>query len=483
MKPDFKFKPRRQKKLAALLGLTLDGSRLEGVVLRRNNGSLTVGQQFAVTLTLDPLTAAPELVGREIRNQLDTAGIRERHCIVGLPLKWVLTMATELPPLAEADAANLLEVEAERGFHSDVATLQIANSRAALAGDKQNVLLAGIPTAHLVVLEKVLVAAKLKPVSFGLGLSALQPPADEKSQGVLALAIGEANVALQISAAGGVLALRTIEGAVENENGQPVLQAEIVARETRISYGQLPDEVRNALKRIRIFGPQALARRLADELEIRFGPMGLRVEIVGGYAPGELGLQPPAEATLSGAFSLAARRLAEQKTPFEFLPPKPTVIERFVAKYSSGRLRTTGAAVAAVVALVAALFLWQQFQLQRLGSQWNAMAVRVGQLQHVQDNIVQYRPWYDGTFPNLAILRQLTLCFTEDGSVTAKNIEVRDGNTITCAGTARDIQALIAVDKKLAAVPGVTGLHYVQSRGKSPIQFVLTFHYNNGGGN
>ena len=105
----------------------------------------------------------------------------------------------------------------------------------------------------------------------------------------------------------------------------------------------------------------------------------------------------------------------------------------------------------------------------------------MGQLQHIQDNIVQYRPWYDGTFPNLAILRQLTLCFTEDGSVTAKNIEVRDGNTITCAGTARDVQALLAVEKKLAAVPGITGLHHEQSRGKSPMQFVLTFHYNNGG--
>lgn len=481
MKPDFKFKPRRQKKLTALLGLTLDGSRLEGVVLRRNNGSLTLGQAFAATLTLDPLTAAPELVGREIRNLLDAAGIRERHCIVGLPLKWVLTMATELPALSEADAASLLEVEAERGFHSDVATLQLASSRAALAGDKQNVLLAGIPTAHLLGLEKVLVAAKLKPVSFGLGLCALQPPADEKSAGVLALAIGEASVALQISAAGGALALRTIEGAVENENGQPVLHAEIVARETRISYGQLPDEIRNTLKRIRIFGPQALARRLADALELRFEPMGLRVEIVSGYALGELGLQLPAEATLSGAFSLAARRLAEQPTPFEFLPPKPTVIELFVAKYSSGRLRTTGAAVAVVVALVAGLFLWQQFQLERLGSQWNAMSVRVGQLQHVQDNIVQYRPWYDGTFPNLAILRQLTLCFTEDGSVTAKNIEIRDGNTITCAGTAHDVQALLAVEKKLAAVPGISGLHHEQSRGKSPMQFVLTFHYNNGG--
>src|SRR5579864_4469532 len=82
----------------SLLGLSLDGSRLEGVVLRRNNGSLRQTQSFSATLSLDPLTAAPELVGREIRNHLETAGVRERFCIVGLPLKWVLTAHTELPP-------------------------------------------------------------------------------------------------------------------------------------------------------------------------------------------------------------------------------------------------------------------------------------------------------------------------------------------------------------------------------------------------
>ena len=40
----------RRRKLTSLLGLTLDGSRLEGVVLRRPNGSLQVSQTFSATL-------------------------------------------------------------------------------------------------------------------------------------------------------------------------------------------------------------------------------------------------------------------------------------------------------------------------------------------------------------------------------------------------------------------------------------------------
>ena len=73
-----KIMPKRQR-LSSLLGLALDGSRLDGVVLRRTNGSLQVQQSFSVTLSLDPLTAAPELVGREIRNHLEAAGVRERR--------------------------------------------------------------------------------------------------------------------------------------------------------------------------------------------------------------------------------------------------------------------------------------------------------------------------------------------------------------------------------------------------------------------
>jgi len=482
MKPDFKFKFGGQKKLTSLLGLALDGGRLDGVVLKRTNGSLAVLQKFSVTLALDPLTAAPELVGREIRNQLDAAGVRERNCIFGVPLKWVLTAQTELPPLPEADAASLLQIEAERGFHSDVATLLICDSRSPLADGKQNVLLAGIPNTHLAALENILAAAKLKPVSFAPGISALQFPGNEKSGGALALAIGESNVGLQISAGGGVVALRSLEGAVEDAAGRRSLHMDVVAREVRITLGQLPGGLRDAVKRIRIFGPRELAQPLADELELRFEPAGLKVEWVSAYAPDEFGVTLPVEAALSPAFSLAARFLAGQKLAFEFLPPKPNFVELFVTKYSSGRLRTTGAVAAGVVAIFLAAFLFQQVQLWHYRAQWSRMAAKVGELSAIQDNIRQYRAWYDGSFRNLAILRLLSLAFPEDGSVTAKNIEVRDGRTVTCSGTARDSSAVLAVESRLGALPGISGVHHEQSRGKAPMQFVLSFTFNNGGG-
>jgi len=79
---------------SSLLGLTLDGSRLEGVVLRRSNGLLQVNQRFTAVLSLDPLTNEPELVGREILNHLEAAGVRERRCVVALPLKWALAAHT-----------------------------------------------------------------------------------------------------------------------------------------------------------------------------------------------------------------------------------------------------------------------------------------------------------------------------------------------------------------------------------------------------
>jgi hypothetical protein len=473
----------KRKRLASVLGLTLDGSRLDGVVLRRVNGALQMQQHFSATLMLDPLTAAPELVGREIRNQLDAAGVRERHCVVGVPLKWVLTAHAELPPLPEADAVNLLQMEAERGFPTDVSTLQLAHSRCPLAADKKHVLLAGIPGTHISTLEKVLAAAKLKPVSFALGLAALQPPASDKSHGVLALAIGETTVSLQITCGGGVAALRALEGAIENPTGRPTLLPDHVARESRITLGQLPAELRDAVKRIRIFGPRELAQQLADEMELRFEPLGLNVEIVAGYNPDEFGLQIPAPAPLSAAFSLAARQLMEQSPAFEFLPPKPTLIEQFATKYSSGRLRTVGAVAAGVLALVVFLFLIQQIELWHYRSQWKSMSAKVEELQAVQGQIQQFQPWFDESFRDLAILRQLTLAFPESGEVTAKTITIQEGTAVNCSGNARDYAALLAMQAKLRGADGVTGLKLDQIRGKNPMQFTFDFQYGNRGAN
>jgi hypothetical protein len=471
----------KRRSLTSLLGLALDGNRLEGVVLRRTNGSLQRRQTFSVALTLDPLTAAPELVGREIRNHLDAAGVRERRCVVGVPLKWALTAHTELPPLSEADAASLLQLEAERGFPCDAATLRIASSRCPLANAQQHVLLAGIPDAQLTALEKVLAAARLKPVSLALGLAALQSPADLKSNGVLALAIGESHVALQITCGGGVAALRALEGALDNEAGRRTLHADQVAREVRITLGQLPAGLRETVKRIRIYGPRELALQLADEMDLRFEAAGLSAEVVTTYAPDEFGVQLPPDASWSTAFSLAARPLARQPAAFEFLPPRRTAIEQLAARYASGRFRTAGAVAAGIALLVGGLFFIQQIQLWWLRAQWSAMAVKVQTLETTQQQVRQYRAWYDESFRTLSILQQVSAAFPEDGVVTAKTIEIREGNGVSCSGNARDNASLLKMLAQLRTTTGITDLKVDQIRGKSPMQFTFDFHWNGGG--
>ena len=475
-----KLKWRKRQKLSALLGLTFDGSQLEGVVLRRTNGSLAVLQTFSATLSLDPLTAAPELVGREIRNHLNAAGVRERNCVVGVPLKWALTTHTKLPELPEADIASFLQIEAERSFPCDVATLLLATSRCQI-GSEKHATLVGIPRTHLETLERVLAAAQLKPVSFSLGLTALQRADAEASNGVLALTIGESLVGLQVTCGGGVAALRSLDGALAIEGGQRRLVPDLIARETRITLGQLPAEFRAAVRRVRIFGPRELAQPLADEIQLRLDAMDLTVEVVLGYGSGEFGVQLPANTTVSSAFSLAAAVLAGQPTRFEFLPPKVTAWQLVSQKYASGKLRTVGAAAAGIVALVAGLFLFQQIQLWRLRAEWARMQANVSELETAQERIRQFRPWFDDSVRGLTILRLLTQAFPEDGAMTAKTVEIRNLSTITCSGTARDNQALLKTLGQLRAAGNVADLKVNQIRGKAPMQFTFDFHWVEGG--
>jgi len=473
---------KRRRRSSTVLGLTLDGSHLEGIVLRRTNGSLQVQQSLSVALSLDPLTNDPELVGREIRNHLSAAGVRERQCVVGLPLKWALTAHTKIPEMDEGDVASFLQIEAERGFPCDASTLLVATSRCQLGAGDRHATLVGIPRNQAASVERVLRAAQLRPVSFALGLTALQPPESARSEGILALMIGDSYVGLQVTCGGGIAALRTLEGALDNESGQRRLRTDVLAREVRITLVQLPAEVRTAVRRVRIFGPRDLAQQLADEIELRLESMELQLELVTNYAAGEFGVQLPPGATVSPNFSLAAGFLTGHTTPLEFLPPRVTPWQQFAARYSSGRLQQAGLAAAALAVLVAGAFLFQQWQLWRLRSQWSLMKARVGVLEETNGKIKQFRPWFDDSIRGLTILRHLTDAFPEDGSVTAKSVEIRDLATVTCTGVARDYAALLKTVAQLRATREIPEVNLGQTRGQPPtIQFTFSFVWKEGG--
>jgi len=466
---------------SSLLGLALDGSRIDGVLVRRTNGSVEIKKTFNASLALDPLTAEVELAGREIRNQLDTADIRERWCAVCLPLNWALTLTVKLPEIPEADIADFLQIEAERGFPYGPDELMLAHSRFRTTGGEQFATLVGIPREHVSRLEAVLRAAQLRPVTFSLGLTALQRADAESADGTLALLSGENTVGMQISCGGGVAVLRTLDGVFDQAGMERELQVDHVARELRITLGQLQPELRESARRLRVFGRNETAQELAEELTARVAPMGLRVEHVRDHAPEEYGIKIPPGTAVSPALAVAVRRLAGQPG-MEFLPPKISQWKQMTERYSSGKLAYAGAGAGAVALIVLLVFLIQQIVLWHWESKWSRMEAKVVELTKTRDEIRRFRPWYDESVRTLSILKRITEAFPEDGAVSAKTIELREPATVTCSGTARSRDALIKVlDHLRGASNEVSAVHIEMTRGNTPLEFTFNFQWGGGG--
>jgi hypothetical protein len=479
----------KSQRASSVVGIALDGERLEAVVVRRGGAGLRAGQSVSAAMALSPLTGDPELVGREIQNHLDSAGVRERRCVVCLPLTWVLTLQTKVPDMPAADVESFLQIEAERGFPSGHESLFITRSFfKAPNGDNYATLLA-VPRNHLSLLERVLRAARLKPLAFAMGISAMQSPTQEAVQRVLALALSSHGLELQVSGGGGVIALRSLDAAVESEGARKSVSADLVAREIRITLGQLPGGFSEAAGPIKIFGGGEMFRQFVADLAPRLTAMGLRVEPTDRPASLAFEIAPSPELAASPVLALAAAYVKSGDVGPDFLPPKVTPWKQFVAtKLSTQKLAYAGGAAAFVVVCVGGVFGWQQFQIMRLNSQWEPIAGQVARLNADQDKIQMYQPWFDTSCRALTILKNLTLAYPTIGTVNVKTINIRDLKEVEIAGTAQNLTAFNTMRESLGGQPGVVDLHSEvrnqgqAQQGQQPIQYSLNYQWQPQGG-
>ena len=471
------FKPKRA---GSVLGLALDGNRLEAVVLRRANGTLQVRQTVSTSLALSPLTDDPELAGREIRNALDAAGIRERRCAVCLPTSWLLTLQTKVPDLPEADRDGFLQLEAERGFHSCPEALFIVHSIFKPAANEQYATLMAVPRDNLNTLERVLRAAKLKPVTFGLGIGALQPAASDTHR-VITLLVRSSAIDLQVSGGGGIVALRSLDGAIETQGALKRISSELIAREIRITLGQLPGTLAEGTGKIRIVGQGEMTRQFVQEISPRLTAMGLTVEASEKASNASFDKALPADLAASAAVALAAAWVRGAVTTPEFLPPKVQQWQLWMTKgLSTRKLIWVGEAAAAVVCCVLIAFGVQQWQLSGLRGQWAKMEPQVTELTAMQDEIKQFRDFYDSAAHNVSIWAKLAELFPKDSSVSLKTLEVRDQGNVTCTGVARDNDAFVRVFGKLSDATNEISDVHPETSGQKPMKFTVNFQWQGG---
>lgn len=480
---------------SSLLGIALEHERMTAVALHRSNGKVQVRQTLQTALSLDPVTNDPELVGREIRNHLSKAGIHENRCVVCVPLNWALTMRTELPDLSEEDTSSYLHLQAERGFPFAPEDLSISVSRYRMPDGVGGATIVGIPLTRLDALLRGLRAAKLRPISITLGVTSLLKRETTSQSGVVTLLVGEDGIDLAVSTGGGVTALRSLNASVTADPEGTAVDADTIARELRITLGQLPRDQRDTIRTVQVFGPTHLAAPLSAALQNGTGADEIPVEM-GGVMPEVYSAEARTlEQLPPGAVGPAANRLLGRPAALEFLIPQSSRLRQLTGRMSSRAALWLGGAAAAVVLVAASALFVQHWRLSRLERQWKVIEPRFLEVAAIQENVRRFRPWFDDSAQSLRIIRSLTEAFPEDGDVWARTLEIKvppdfgrgaseasrpAGLVVKCTGRARSTQQWLDVLQQLGKTKGVTNLHAGPLTGKDPLQFEVSFGWNAG---
>ncbi|MCX8036638.1 MAG: hypothetical protein N3D11_06230 [Candidatus Sumerlaeia bacterium] len=475
------------KKYSSLLGLAFDGESMKAVLLQRSGHRVRCRQALQVALSLNPVSSDPNLAGREIRNHLSEAGIRERHCVVCVPLQWALIVQSDLPDLPESDQRSYLELQAERRFPFALEDLSLAINRCQAPDGSRGATLAAIPRQHITALQKTLHAAKLRPVGITFGITSLCE-FDSIPQGTAVLVAGNRGIDFAIAFGRGLLALRSIgTGHSVDSTAESQDTGEIV-RQIRITLGLLPAGLQNAVRIARVFGAPGQSGPILAALQESAERLGFDVQAgnLGALHPALEGVDLPADASAE-CLAAALSRLLGRPTDFDFLPAQVSRLKQLTGRISSRGTRWLAASAAALFAVFGGLMAYQYIHLSRLESQWKAIEPQVKQLAGLQAQIRQFRPWFDASQRNLRIARALTEAFPEDGAVWAKSLEIRQlpdtGETVvSCSGKARSNREWLAVLDRLRKTQGIADLRFQQVRGEDPLQFTLTFRWTGGEG-
>jgi hypothetical protein len=245
--------------------------------------------------------------------------------------------------------------------------------------------------------------------------------------------------------------------------------------------GQMPGGLAVAPGKLKIAGQGEMAKQLVQDLSPRLAALGLKLELMDKSTAAPFDQPLPPETALSIALALAANYVRGIDVEPDFLPPKVQPWRQLVAtRLSPRKLAYAGAAAGGLLLCVAAAFGVQQWQISSLQSKWNAIAPTVNELNGDQDLIKKFRPWYDTSCRDLQVLRKLKDAFPEDGSVSAKKVEIHDISTVTCSGIARDNESFLKLHAKLGDDTNqVSGLH-AEVHGQKPMDFTLTFQWEGG---
>ncbi|MDP8243367.1 MAG: pilus assembly protein PilM [Candidatus Hinthialibacter antarcticus] len=455
----------------SIIGIEFERESVKAVSAVKNGHGLKIKKTLSAPIEADWLLSNPDRLGEEIRAQFAQVGIQESHCMICLPLQWILKHRIEVPDLSPEDLQNYIRLQAERAFPFPLDELSLSTTWYQTSDGKRFASIAAVRLSHIETLRAVCKKAKLTPVSFTIGL----PPdsKDAQCENAVFLKKREDGIDCQIIRQGKMIGFRFLE-----TNWTHDLQDAVPAlfRDIRVTLSELPLSVQTAIRTLVICGPQEWvddfsrhAAPFADAMNMRrlqFNTLPQQPAVMNGDAY-----------WISPIYQAANQFVRDKKAQIEFLPPKVNRLKQWASKISSRGSLLAGASVSIVLVVVIAALLYQHFTWSGLNSRWEKIRDQVDEVSLIQNNVRQFRPWFDESLPVLSSIQSLVEAFPEEGSVWVKIIEIDGNQAISCSGFTRDNRALSEMLNRLYQDERIQNLNLEQRLGEAPTTFTFKFQW------
>jgi hypothetical protein len=433
--------------------------------------------------------ARPAELGKALGQFLQANQFSARAAVIGIPAKWIIVKSKEVPPADTATLVQMLRLQAEAEFSTELRDLVYDFVADAPRGPAKSVLLIATSKKYPDAINAMCHAAKIKPLFVtptALALGEMTGEALDKEVLVLAVSAGGSELFAQHgTTAGAIRSLRppTPAGPFVNELRRAVSTlAPVAAGREMVLWG----------------GDGEDADSLRDQLglPVRAGDLpSLGVNATGHSANGE-------GRKFAAAVALAASALGRRRPAVDFLhsrlaAPAPRRFPQW-AVWSAG---------AAAVLLIICLAGWadlahQQSKLDALNAQINDSKDEVAAAADFVSRVTAIQHWHGGDQRYVACLCSLTSAIPEDGETYATSLTVAEAvrfnsgsamstsssqksaedRSLSCqlVGKTSDQQHARALVDRISGVPGFSDviLNGTQDAARErQVSFSITFTY------
>jgi hypothetical protein len=403
-------------------------------------------QAHRLTPSLRLTADDPELVGRELRQLMQQAGIPRRKAIVLLPSAWFQSLQVPLEGIPAEDQESYVMLQAERFFGS-AETHQFSHQIITWPDGRAMALAIAISSERVAAVAAALRVAGMPPLLLA-PVSAFPMPEDGDGT-VLSLARGSLEIGIFIR--GTPVAFRSLEADTSPET---------LVRELRLTLGGAGCGSRKVFLNLPVQEPLAGILR-----QNGFQPHPLAPPQDGSYAEAGAALLCMQEkGTLPGGIAIAPDRSALANL-----------------LHSRRRLFTGLAVVAALAVLMLLVAIGRAGYCRYLEMRLARLQPQVEKVEAVRTETSRFSPWVRSRPETLMTLKRIVEAFPEEGTVWLERLDIRASNEVYLTGAARNTAAMYAVYGKLDKTPGVEKLHTPQIRTGEKgagLQFSFSFVWN-----